>query len=97
MATRNVVLTAYHDRVINRLVKSGKYQNASEVLREGVRLVAQREAENAARTRTLRAAIQVGLDDLKRGDFREFDSVEDFGRFVDDLAARVTSKPRKSA
>lgn len=44
MPTRNVVLTGHHEAVIERLAKSGRYQNASEVLREGLRLVEQLES-----------------------------------------------------
>jgi putative addiction module CopG family antidote len=49
MPTGNVVLTEPHEEVIDRLVTSGRYQNASEVLREGLRLVEQREAGEEAR------------------------------------------------
>jgi antitoxin ParD1/3/4 len=64
MPTRNVVLTDRQCVLINTLVESGRYQNASEVLREGLRLIEIREAENAARLHELRGAVQVGLDDL---------------------------------
>jgi putative addiction module CopG family antidote len=37
--TRNVVLTDYQADLVERLVSSGRYQSASEVLREGLRLV----------------------------------------------------------
>ena len=37
MPTRNVVLTEHHEKVIDRLVKSGRYQNASEVMRASMR------------------------------------------------------------
>lgn len=73
MPTRNVVLTDHHEQVIEQLVRSGRYQNASEVLREGVRLVEQREAEDAAKLAALRAAVQVGLDQLEAGDYIEVD------------------------
>jgi antitoxin ParD1/3/4 len=49
MPTRNVVLTEYQEKVIETLVSSGRYQNASEVLREGLRLVEQRAAEDACK------------------------------------------------
>ncbi|MFL5253761.1 MAG: type II toxin-antitoxin system ParD family antitoxin [Rhodopila sp.] len=61
MPTRTVVLTAHHESVIEALVSSGRYQNASEVLREGLRLLEQREAMEAAR---LKVAATVGFDDL---------------------------------
>lgn len=77
MPTRNVVLTEHHERVIDHLVKTGRYQNASEVLREGIRLIEQREAENAARLKALQEAARVGLAAVERGDVRSFDSSDD--------------------
>jgi putative addiction module CopG family antidote len=47
MPTRNVGLTEHQEKVIETLVGSGRYQNASEVIREGLRLVEQRAAEDA--------------------------------------------------
>jgi Arc/MetJ-type ribon-helix-helix transcriptional regulator len=41
VATRNVVLTDHQEEFIEGLVSSGRYQNASEVLREGLRLIEQ--------------------------------------------------------
>ena len=38
MPTRNVVLTVHQADMVERLVASGRYQNASEVLRDGLRL-----------------------------------------------------------
>ena len=58
MPTRNVVLTDHQATLVEQLVTSGRYQNASEVLREGLRLVEQREAEDAHRLEALRAAVQ---------------------------------------
>ena len=43
MPTRNVVLSEHQQQLIETLVQSGRYQNASEVLREGLRLIAERE------------------------------------------------------
>ena len=45
MPTRNVVLTDRQEKLVDELVGSGRYQNASEVLREGLRLVEQRVAK----------------------------------------------------
>ena len=76
MPTRNVVLTDHQATLVERLVQSGRYQNASEVLREGLRLVETREAEEKARLRALRDAARVGVDDIDAGRFRSFDSHE---------------------
>jgi antitoxin ParD1/3/4 len=71
MPTRNVVLTDHQQEVIETLVESGRYQNASEVLRDGLRLVEQREREDALKLEALRQAAQVGLADLAAGRFRD--------------------------
>lgn len=74
MPTRNVVLTDHHEKVIDTLVGSGRYQNASEVLREGLRLVEERETREAANLELLREAIRVGEADIAAGRFRAFRS-----------------------
>ena len=72
MPTRNVVLTDQQATMIERLVHSGRYQNASEVLRDGLRLVQQRDAEDKARVVALRQAASVGLHDFTAGRYRSF-------------------------
>jgi putative addiction module CopG family antidote len=47
--------------VIDGLVKSGRYQNASEVMREGLRMIEQREKREAAKLEALRKATRVVL------------------------------------
>jgi antitoxin ParD1/3/4 len=74
MPTRNVVLTDHQAVLVEQLVTSGRYQNASEVLRDGLRLVEQREAEDAYRLEALRSAVQAGLADVEAGRFKTFDS-----------------------
>ena len=61
MPTRNVVLTEHQEQLIETLVGSGRYQNASEVLREGLRLVEQREAEDRRKARGPAGSGSCGL------------------------------------
>lgn len=78
MPTRNVVLTDHHQSMIERLVRTGRYQNASEVLREGLRLVEKQETYEAARLEALREAVRVGIEDDDAGrvrDFKDFDAL----------------------
>lgn len=77
MPTRNVVLTEYQSLFVERLVASGQYQNASEVLREGLRMMEQREKEETARLEALRHAVQIGIADIEDGRFREFSTAEE--------------------
>ena len=74
MPTRNIVLTDHQTRFLERMVGSGRYQNASAVLREGLRLMERREAEADARLEGLRAAAGVGIADIEAGRFRTFDA-----------------------
>lgn len=71
MPKRNLVLTAHQEQLINNLVKSGRYQNASEVLREGLRLLEQRGTEEAAKIEALRQATAIGIADLQQGRFSQ--------------------------
>lgn len=73
MPTRNIVLTDHQSEFIRRLVSSGRYQNASEVLREGIRLIERRDAEIEARLAALREAASAGIADIEAGCFQSFD------------------------
>ena len=89
MPTRNVVLTDRQEKLIDELVDSGRYQNASEVLREGLRLVEQREAEDAAKLKVLRKAARTGFDALDRGEFKEFDSIDDLQAYLNAVSEKI--------
>src|ERR1700745_3104023 len=80
MPTRNVVLTARHETLIESLVIAGRYQNASEVLREGLRLIEEREAREAAKLRALQEAARTGFADLDESRHRDVadDELEDY-------------------
>jgi antitoxin ParD1/3/4 len=71
VATRNVVLTEHQEKLIASLVGAGKYQNASEVLREGLRLLEREEQEFEARIQAFREAAQKGWDDIDAGHFTD--------------------------
>ncbi len=58
------------EKIVNELVENGRYNSKSEVLREGVRLVQEREAR-------LRAALERGLADVEVGRVKPLDEVAD--------------------
>jgi antitoxin ParD1/3/4 len=86
MPTRNVVLTNEQASLVESLVRSGRYQNASEVIREGLRLIARREAEDAARLAALRSAAEVGISALERGAYREFSDAATLEQYLNEIA-----------
>ncbi|UCV16698.1 type II toxin-antitoxin system ParD family antitoxin [Quatrionicoccus australiensis] len=89
MPTRNVVLTDHQARLVEQLVSSGRYQNASEVLREGLRLIERRESEDEIRLAALRDAAKIGIADIEAGNFRSFDAADGLGQHLAKLTAEA--------
>jgi antitoxin ParD1/3/4 len=56
----NVSLEAHWQEFVDRVVKDGRYGSAGEVVREGLRLVEEREARLIALRATLDASIARG-------------------------------------
>ena len=79
--------------MIERLVASGRYRNASDVLGDGLRLVLQREAEDEARLAELREMAGAGLADYAEGRYQEFADGEALRRHLSDRAANVLGRP----
>ena len=92
MPTRNVVLTQYQATFVEGLVASGRYQNASEVLREGLRLVEQRENQEVAHLEALRHAVAVGDADIQAGRYVSFDSAAQLGTHLQALSAKAMTR-----
>lgn len=67
----NVSLTTELEQVVDQKVKSGMYTSASEVVREGLRLLQQRDEMRETKLNSLRAEIQKGIDDLEAGRFQD--------------------------
>jgi len=86
MPTRNINLTVEQDAFIEEVVRTGKYENASEAMREAVRGLQQRLQEDELRLELLRTHIKAGLDALERGAFTEVEDA-DLDAALDRLAA----------
>jgi antitoxin ParD1/3/4 len=85
MPTRNISLTPEQDAFIDRMLKAGEYRNASEAMRDAIRALQQRRAEEALKLDKLRVAIRQGVAALERGDYTEVQD-EDLDAYLDDLA-----------
>jgi antitoxin ParD1/3/4 len=83
--TRNVSLTAEQDAFIERIIQAGEYQNASEAIRDALRVLQQKRREDALKLRVLRVQIKAGLDELGRGDFIEI-AEADLDEYLEGLA-----------
>ena len=92
MTTRNVRLTGHQSQLVDTLVERGRYQNASEVMREGLRLLEEREAEEAATLSWFNEQIAAGLKQAQRGAFvGDIDQV--LGRIDDQLDREDAEQP----
>ena len=92
MATRNVVLSQHQHELVEALVKSGRYQNASEVMRAGLRLLEREEVKETAKVAALRRAAGGGWSDLASGRYDEVDD-ETLDSFVAQLGVRAAKSP----
>jgi len=81
----NVSLTPELEQLINDRVRSGLYQTASEVVREALRLLKQRDEDHAA----LRSDVRAGLLQLDQGQARAVG-----GASATALASRVKKRGR---
>ncbi|QLQ26823.1 MAG: type II toxin-antitoxin system ParD family antitoxin [Dechloromonas sp.] len=72
MPTRNVFLADHPARLVERPVSTGRYRNAREVLRDGLRLAGRRESGAELRLSALRVTAEAGTE---AGNFGRFDFV----------------------
>jgi antitoxin ParD1/3/4 len=81
----NVSLTPELERIINDRVKSGMYQTASEVVREALRRLQDRDGHAA-----LRREVQEGFAQIDRGEYEEYDETT-----IKDLVADISARGKK--
>jgi antitoxin ParD1/3/4 len=90
MPTRNVNLTDEQDAFVEKMLKAGKYQNASEAIRDAVRGLQQRWKEDELKLALLRKEIKRGIDDLDAGRYIEIADAD----LETELNKRVPSRSR---
>lgn len=96
----SVSLTPHFQNLTQSLVASGQYNNVSEVVREGLRLVEERERKKKAALKDLRKAVQIGFDQLAAGEYKEFETQKEFSEYLKLAVKRLhaqETKTRKSA
>jgi antitoxin ParD1/3/4 len=69
MPLRNISLTPAQDAFLVQVVKTGEYQNASEAVRDALRLLQRSRREDVLKLKALRMQIKAGVEALERGDF----------------------------
>jgi antitoxin ParD1/3/4 len=84
--TRNISLTPEQGAFSDEMLKAGEYRNASEAMRDAVRALKQRRAEEALKLDKLRLSIRHSVAALDRGDYTDVED-GDLDAALDDLAA----------
>jgi len=92
MPTRNINLTERLDRFVDAGVASGRYGNASEMIREGLRLLEQWEEEKKAKLEWLRAAVRQSIKEIDCGKGITFDSMDNLDAYIDQLGEEAFSE-----
>jgi len=96
MATRNINLTEHLDHFIERQVSSGRYSNASEIVREALRLLEEEEQVRQAKLKALRQAAKQGLEEIDQGKGIVLKGKKAIRQFVREIEAGITSKAIKN-
>ena len=82
----NISLTPELEKLVDDKVQTGMYQTASEVIREGLRLLRERDQ----RVEALRRDVRAGFEAVERGEFTEYDASN-----IKELSDRINARGRK--
>ena len=85
----NVSLTPELEKLVQSKVESGLYNSASEVIRESLRLLHERDRVKEIRLEELRKEIQKGVDQLERGEYSIYETEE-----LETLISEIKQKGR---
>jgi len=89
--TVNVSLTPELDAFLQSRVKSGRYQTASEVVREALRLLQRQERERDEAFHQLKARLERGAAEAERGELLDGDEA------FDELREMIEERRRSKA
>lgn len=82
----NISLTKEFENYVTQKVESGLYHSASEVIRDGLRLMKERDELHQTRLAELRRDIAIGVEQADRGQVRPFN---------EEVTARVKARGRQ--
>jgi antitoxin ParD1/3/4 len=92
MPTRHIDLTEHFDRFVEDAITSGRFSDAGEAVREGLRLLEEREQDDNAKIEWLRAAAKEGFDAADRGNYVTLNSEEELDAFLDQVHQDVSTE-----
>ena len=96
MPTHNINLTEHLDQFVARQVASADYSNASEIIREALRLLEERDQERKAKLSALRQAAKQGFDEIDQGRGIALKGKKEINQFIADIETEVRTNARKN-
>jgi antitoxin ParD1/3/4 len=90
--TRNINLTEHLDHFVESQVASGRYGNASEIIRESLRLLEEQEQERKAQLKALRRAAKQGFDEIDQGKGIVLKGKKALNQFIAAIETEVRTK-----
>jgi antitoxin ParD1/3/4 len=93
-STRHINLTEHFDDFVQRQVSSGRYSNASEIVREALRFLEEQEQERAAKLKALRQAATLGFDEIDQGKGIVLSGKKAINQFIKEIEDEVRQATR---
>lgn len=81
----NISLPPALEKFVQNKIGSGRYSTASEVVRDGLRMLQEQDQLHQMRLDDLRREVQIGIDEIERGEGITYDSIDDF---IEDVKKR---------
>jgi antitoxin ParD1/3/4 len=97
MPTRNINLTDHYDQFVENEIAVGRYKNASEVLRAGLRLLEQQAREDEEKLAVLRRLTAEGIASLDRGQGVLLDGERQLADFIGKIGRRAAKRVERSS
>jgi antitoxin ParD1/3/4 len=95
MPTRNVNLTKHLSEFVDRQVTLGRFNNASEIVREALRLLEDQEQVREAKLRVLRQAAAQGFEEINQGRGITLKDNKSLGLFFKKIVAEASKKAER--
>jgi antitoxin ParD1/3/4 len=91
----NVSLTPELEQLVNQKVSSGMYNSASEVIREGLRLLKEQDDLKRAQLEELRREVLIGAEQIRQGKGRRYSSGTELGNEIKQRVHKRLEAERK--